>query len=42
MFSKLQGTSENSFEIGLTGPKIKNNSGIIEGRDSNDTTYAIG
>ena len=42
MFSKLQGTSESSFEIGLGGPKIKNNSGTIEARDSNDIAYVIG
>jgi hypothetical protein len=42
MFYKLKGTNENTFVVGLNGPIIKNNSGIIEARDPTDSTYTIG
>lgn len=39
LFSKLRGTIETIFQIGLGGPQIKNNSGVIEARDSADAAF---
>jgi hypothetical protein len=35
-----RGTSQNSFKLGKNGPLIKNNFGVIEFRDTNDTSFA--
>ena len=40
-FSKLRGTMESIFQIGKAGPNIKNNSGVVEIRDTNDSAFAI-
>ena len=34
------GTSSNTFYIGTSGPKIKNNANVVELRNSTDTAYA--
>jgi len=40
VFSKLVGTFSNTFQVGKVGPKIKNNSGVIEARNAADSAYA--
>jgi len=39
--SKLIGTIEGIFQLGLGGPNLKNSSGVIEARNAGDTAYAI-
>lgn len=41
IFSKIRGTIEQIFQIGLGGPQLKNNSGILEVRNSDDTNYSV-
>lgn len=41
LWSKIKGTIETAFQIGLGGPLVKNSSGTIEARNSADTAYAI-
>jgi hypothetical protein len=41
VFSKLRGTIETIFQLGLDGPNLKNNAGVIEARNSGDGAYAI-
>lgn len=41
LWSKVRGTIASIFQIGLSGPQIKNNSGVVEVRDSADATFAI-
>lgn len=41
IFSKLRGTIEQIFQIGLGGPQIKNNAGALDVRNADDTNYAI-
>src|SRR3954469_24060393 len=41
LFQKIRGTIETIFQIGLGGPNIKNNSGVIEARNVGDTGFAI-
>jgi len=38
---KLRGTIETIFRLGLAGPQIKNNSGVIEIRNAADDGYAV-
>jgi len=38
---KIRGTIETIFRIGLSGPQVKNSSGVIEVRDATDAAYAI-
>lgn len=40
-FDKLRGTSETAFQVGLGGPQVKNNTGVIENRNAADTAFAI-
>jgi len=40
-FSKLRGTIESVFQLGLGGPQLKNNSAVIECRNSDDSGFAI-
>lgn len=40
ILSKLLGTFQTAFQIGKGGPKIKNNSSVIEIRNSGDSAYA--
>ena len=39
--NKLRGTTQSTFRIGISGPQLKNNSGVIEARDSTDAGFAI-
>jgi len=39
-FSKLRGTIENFFQLGIQGPQFKNNAGIIEARNNVDSDFA--
>jgi len=39
--SKVRGTIFTLFRIGNSGPQVKNNSGVIEMRDSADAAFAI-
>jgi hypothetical protein len=41
VWSKIRGTIETIYQIGLGGPQIKNNSGALEMRNSSDTTFVI-
>jgi hypothetical protein len=41
VFSKIRGTIETIFQIGLGGPQLKNSSGVVEARNSSDAAYAI-
>jgi len=41
IFSKIRGTIEQIFQIGLGGPQIKNNAGAVELRNSDDTDFTI-
>jgi hypothetical protein len=38
---KIDGTTEQSFQIGLTGPRLKRVSGVVEARNAIDDDYAI-
>jgi len=40
LFKDLLGTLNNKFQLGLGGPQLKNNSGVIEGRNAADSAYA--
>lgn len=39
-FLDLLGTVKTKFQIGLGGPQLKNNSGVVEARDAADAAYA--
>lgn len=39
VFMDLKGTSQSTLQIGKGGPKVKNNSGILEARNAADTSY---
>lgn len=41
VFSLLRGTIETIFQVGLSGPNLKNNAGTIEARDAADAAFAI-
>src|ERR1700745_1502596 len=41
LWSKVRGTIESIFQIGLGGPQVKNNAGVIEFRNSGDSGYAV-
>lgn len=41
LFSKIRGTIETIFQIGLGGPQLKANGTAIEGRDATDAGFAI-
>jgi hypothetical protein len=41
IWADLVGTILNSFRLGLTGPLLKNNAGVIENRNNLDTLFAI-
>lgn len=40
-FSKIRGTIETLFQLGLEGPQLKNNAGVIEARDQDDAAFTI-
>lgn len=41
LFSKIRGTIETAFTIGLAGPQVKANGAALEARDNGDTVFAI-
>lgn len=41
IISNIRGIIGNIFRLGLNGPQLKNNSGVIEHRNSDDTGFAI-
>jgi hypothetical protein len=41
IWKKLLGTISNNFALGLGGPQLKNNAGVIEHRNTGDTAFAI-
>lgn len=41
LWSKLRGTIETIFQIGLGGPQIKNNAGALEMRNLSDSAFVI-
>ena len=41
LWSKIRGTIETAFQLGLKGPQWKNNAGIIESRDAADAAFVI-
>jgi hypothetical protein len=41
LFSKIRGTIETIFQIGLGGPQVKNNAGAIEARNAGDSAFAV-
>ena len=40
LFKKLRGTLETIFQLGKQGPQLKNSSGIVQIRNSDDTAFA--
>lgn len=40
-WKKVIGTQESSFQIGLAGPKIKRSTDALEGRNADDSGYAV-
>lgn len=40
-WSKLRGTVETLFQLGIGGPQIKSSSGSIEARNNGDSAFAI-
>jgi hypothetical protein len=41
LFSKLRGTAETLFQVGLGGPQAKNNAGNLEARNATDAAFVI-
>lgn len=41
LWSKIRGTIETIFQVGLGGPQLKNNSGAVEVRNSGDSAFAL-
>jgi hypothetical protein len=41
VFSKIRGTIETIFQLGLTGPNLKANAGVVEARNSGDSAFAL-
>lgn len=41
VFSKLRGTIETIFQLGLGGPNLKNNAGVVENRNAADSAFTI-
>lgn len=41
VFSKLRGTIETLFQLGLGGPNLKNNAGVIEARNAGDGGFVV-
>lgn len=40
LFNKLLGTTLPKFQIGIGGPQVKNNAGVLEARTAADSAYA--
>jgi hypothetical protein len=41
LYSKLRGTIETIWQLGLGGPQVKNNAGAIEARNAGDSAFAV-
>lgn len=41
LWSKIRGTIEALFQLGLGGPNLKNNGGAVEARNAGDSAFAI-
>jgi hypothetical protein len=41
VWSKIKGTIESIFQLGLGGPNLKNNGGAVEVRNAGDTAFAV-
>jgi len=41
MLSKIRGTIETLFRVGIGGPNLKNNGGVVEARNAGDAAFAI-
>jgi len=41
IWEKLRGTIESIFQIGLSGPQIKNNAGLFEMRNDTDAAFVV-
>jgi hypothetical protein len=41
LWSKVRGTIETIFSLGLGGPQLKNNAGVIEHRNAGDSAFAV-
>jgi len=41
LWAKVRGTIETLFQLGLGGPQLKNNVGVIEHRNAGDSAYVI-
>jgi hypothetical protein len=41
VYSKIRGTIETIFSLGLGGPNLKNSAGVVEARNTGDSAYAI-
>lgn len=41
LWSKIKGTVETIFQIGLGGPNVKNNAGAVEFRNAGDSAFAV-
>lgn len=40
-FLDLLGTALSKFQLGIGGPQLKNNSGVVEARNATDSAYAV-
>jgi hypothetical protein len=41
VFSKLRGTIESIFQVGINGPNLKGNAGALEARNAADSNFAV-
>lgn len=41
VWQKIRGTIETIFSLGLGGPQLKNNGGVVENRNPTDTGFAV-
>lgn len=41
VWQKIRGTAETLWQIGLGGPNLKNNAGVVEARNSGDSAFAV-
>jgi hypothetical protein len=41
LYRKLRGTIETLFQLGLGGPQLKNNAGVVEMRDPTDASFVV-
>jgi len=41
LLSKIRGTIETLFQLGIGGPQLKNNGGVIEARNAADSGFAV-